>query len=296
MTLELLHYVEMELPASDGPVLEEMLMAIGLAVSSWHRAESDTAILRVFLENDVEAVQVAGQIAENLPDWTSLLNGNKPVLRTGTMQREDWAESWKKYFHTFRASRRIIVKPSWETFEAKATDVVLELDPGMSFGTGYHGTTRACIEFIDELRDELGPVSFLDVGCGSGILSLAVAKLGFQKLAAFDNDPQAVQVALENLQAAGITDVDVVCSEIADYAGGTGFRLVAANILAHVLLDNAESIAGFVDNSNGPGILILSGILEGQYEQVKSCYEALGLKERQNRVIDEWKSGIFVKH
>jgi ribosomal protein L11 methyltransferase len=212
-------------------------------------------------------------------------------MSVDSVRKQDWAECWKEHFHTFRASRRIVVKPSWEDFTPEnAEDIILELDPGMSFGTGYHGTTRACLEFMDDLADELGPVSFLEAGCGSGILSLAAVKLGLSPVVAFDHDPQAVMCAKENLELAGIEGVDVSTADVAEFAAPEPFALVAANILAHILDTYAESVAAFVAPD---GHLLLAGILTEQYPKLKARYEALGFEELRSRTINEWTSGVY---
>ena len=131
--------------------------------------------------------------------------GLRPELRTRTVREEEWADAWKEYFHVERVGRRIVVRPSWRAYSPRPGDVLIELDPGMAFGTGQHPTTRMCLELLER---EVQPGMFvLDVGTGSGILSLAALKLGAARCLALDIDPQAVQVARENAGRNGVADV-----------------------------------------------------------------------------------------
>ncbi len=295
MADEVLHCVTIEAVAADGPLLQEMLAALEIDNQSmWLSAELDRCVSRVYCEDAVAAKSMATRLQEALEFWQPLLTGGAPVFGVGELKREDWAECWKKYFHTFQASKRLVVKPSWEAYSASPGEVVLEIDPGMSFGTGQHGTTQACLQFLDDLAAELGPVSFLDAGCGSGILSMGALKLGYRPVVAFDYDPQAVEIARENLERAGCQDVQLCQADVAEFVAQQPFRVVVANILATVLLDNAEGLVALLDRDSRPSYLILSGILIEQYGDLKARFQALGLEEVRSTVIKEWQSGVFV--
>jgi ribosomal protein L11 methyltransferase len=288
--MDLVYCVHFDTPAEDLAMLDELVATLDLIGASWQNVDTGEAWLRVFADDEAAASAILAQIQNALPGWRELLS-TQPTPEVRAIQREDWAECWKEHFHAFRASRRLIVKPSWETFAVESeADILLELDPGMSFGTGYHGTTRACLEFMDDLSNELGPVSFLEAGCGSGILSLAAVKLGFEPVVAFDHDPQAVECARENLSRAGAGNVATSTSELAAFEPPFPFAVVAANILAHVLDTYTESVVKFVVPG---GYLILAGILTPQYPGVKARYEALGCRELRTRTIDEWTSGVY---
>jgi ribosomal protein L11 methyltransferase len=162
----------------------------------------------------------------------------------------------------------------------------------MSFGTGYHGTTRACLEMIDLLSVQLPGAAFLDAGCGSGILALAAAKLGFAPVRAFDSDPQAVAIARGNLERNGV-EVTVDVADLAAYPAAPPCRVVVANILAPVLIAQAEKLVSFLDCRTGDSHLILSGILSSQYPDVRQRFQSLGGRETATRTLDEWTSGSF---
>ena len=294
MCKERLWCVELRSAAADAPALEEWLVALGFDdVASWTSIDADESVLRIYVADQALAQATLTSLNARLPEWLPFLAHGTPVLLITTVPREEWAESWKAYFHTFRASPRLIVSPSWETYSPAAGEIIVQLDPGMCFGTGHHGTTRACLEFMDRLSERLGRVSFLDAGCGSGILALAAAKLGFHPVVAFDHDPDALAVASANLQAAGITDVAFARADAAEFEPATGFRVVAANILADVLTANAKRIVRCLKCDMQPSFLLLAGMLSEQYAQVKARYEALGLREVETRTIDEWTSACF---
>ena len=274
-------------------MLDEIAAALGFGELAWCTATPERTTLRLVTATATEAEALAGRLDQALRAWADSFPAGPPRVATGSMAREDWAETWKKYFHPFRASRRFVVKPSWEAWSATPGDVVLELDPGTAFGTGQHGTTRACLEFIDAAQDELGGGAMLDAGCGSGILAMAGAQIGFGPVVALDNDPEAIPIAQENLRLAGCRDVAVICDDLAQFEPGLRFRLVVANILASVLVAQAARLVGFLDRDAGPARLVLSGILTSQYGAVRDCYLTLGLREQAVRTLDEWTSGVF---
>lgn len=273
---------------ADVVVLEEALTGYGYSASSYSNKETGIGTTYVLASDKAEAEKWRDEIQTALVDWADCLSA--PVtVQTDELLEEDWSQSWKKNFHVFRASRRLVVKPSWEDYTPAEGDLVLALDPGMCFGTGYHGTTKACLQFLDELSDSLGAVSFLDAGCGSGILSMGARLLGYSPVHAFDNDPQCIGTALENLALCGIHDVEVEEADLASF-GGEKAKVVAANILAVVLMEHAERVVSYVAR---PGYLILSGILTEQYAGIYERYTALGLKEIGRKTINEWTSGCY---
>ena len=216
--------------------------------------------------------------------------GVHPQIEVGKIPDEDWKLSYRRHFKTEKIGRRVIVHPPWEPMPTEG--IVLTLDPGMAFGTGKHETTRACLEYIDELSDKIAAGStFLDMGCGSGILSIAAAKLGYEAVRGFDVDPEAVDASREN---AALNGVDV---EYFRYGLGAKVKrdlgaadLVVANILGPLLIRFVDEIVPCVK-----GHLIISGILSTFYSEVLAIYESRGLKEVSHKTIGEWTTGLLVK-
>ena len=189
----------------------------------------------------------------------------------------EWRDAWKRYFHVSRLTRRIVVVPSWErdTFTAAVDDVVIDLDPGMAFGTGTHATTRLVLAELERLSDEgPAPDRVLDVGAGSGILAIAAAKLWpASAVLAVDNDPIAVLACAENAAANQLTGrLTSAATTLADVSGR--FPVVLANIQAHVLRALRDAIVLLLAPG---GTLVLSGLLTPQAPAVADEYVAAGV-------------------
>jgi ribosomal protein L11 methyltransferase len=285
--------VELSVAPGDIALIEDVVGRLELTCASWASVESRYAQVWVFVDSAAAAERACGLIAADLVARADLFQGPVPTPRVTSQRSEDWAHSWQRHFPAFRASRRLVLKPSWASWATGPDDIVLDLDPGMCFGTGYHGTTRACLEFMDDLAARLGPVSFLDVGCGSGILSLAAARLGFRPIVAFDHDPQAVQTARDNLAKAGQAELDPRVADLADYAPPQRFRVIAANVLATVLVEYRHRIYAWLEVGAAPAYLILSGIETEQYPRLRDAFVELGCAELACRTLDEWTSGCF---
>ncbi len=274
---------------ADVPVLEEALAALELAPSSYASLETGKANTFLVEENEAAARQRASQVEEYLASWKELFSA--PIeIDVQEMRREDWANSWKKNFHTFRASDRLVVKPGWEEYEAKPGEIVLPIDPGMCFGTGYHGTTRACLYFLDKLQAKHGTMSFIDAGTGSGILSIGAALLGYKPIQAFDNDPQCITTSLENMERAGISGIPVTCAPLGGFVPDKPADVVAANILAVVLIQQKEAVLSL---ARPGGYVILSGILAANYNEILEAFQPLGCVELERVTNEEWTSGLF---
>jgi len=287
-----LQVVEIKLAKSDQDIAEEMAAALGLEqVALASRPEDDFAVLQIFVDTLEQAEAVKHQILAALEQWQSAGAAPWTVSQT-QVEREDWAESWKQFFNTEKVSPRLVIKPSWQAYTAAADDVVVEIDPGMSFGTGQHGTTRACLKFLDQLQSQLGNVSFLDAGCGSGILAMAAHLLGYAPIYAFDYDPAAVAIAAGNLARIGADAVVVETADLAQYMPPQPCEVVAANILATVLQANMPRLLDFVAPG---GYLLLSGILTEQYADIRDQVVALGAVECQCVTLQEWTSGCFCR-
>lgn len=184
------------------------------------------------------------------------------------VDEEEWAESWKSHFHPVRITERIIVRPGWQPCETSENDLVIEIDPGMAFGTGTHPTTALCIRLIERHLSPGG--SFLDIGTGSGILMIAAAKLGAAKTAGTDCDPMAVEIAGRNLAANHIPPDRFVLFEGDLTAGASAladgpYDMIAANIVAETI---AELIADIPPILSEKGIFIASGIIVEKEEMI----------------------------
>lgn len=276
-----LHVVEMSVPSDRAADIEALLDAAGIAVSLWQRAESRNAVFQSFHET-------AGAAASALRTMRGLPGcGDFPTRKT-RIRNKDWQEAWKVGFKTERISRRIIIKPSWRKLARQPKGVhVIELDPGMSFGTGRHFTTRFCLRMIDRLGRGDG-ASFCDIGCGSGVLSIAAAKLGYGSVTAVDNDPTAAAVARGNSRRNGVGRLmRCVVADVGRLGMRRRFQFVAANLDAPTLQKNAAGIVRLVVVS-AASRLIITGVVPNQYPAVKKAFAALGMVEALTRSNRQW--------
>ena len=188
------------------------------------------------------------------------------------VQDEDWSESWKAYFHAEKVGSRIVIRPTWETWVAGPEDIVIEMDPGMAFGTGTHPTTSMCIRELELLP--LAGMEVTDIGTGTGVLAIAAAKLGAAHVTAVDHDPVATEAARENIAKNGVADrISVDISDLFSAVHGKA-DLVIANLVADPiirLLDDME------DHLETDGALLCSGIIADRVSDVTRAAQAHGL-------------------
>ena len=202
----------------------------------------------------------------------------------------DWSDEWKQYFHVTRVGKHIVVKPSWETYEAKEGDVVLELDPGMAFGTGTHPTTCLVLEAMEKI---IRPDSTVfDVGTGSGILAMTAAKLGAKTIKAVDIDGVAVRTARENIARAGLADrIEVTQGDLLHGTEGKA-DVIVANILADIIILLLPDIPGKLKEG---GLFFASGIIENYQKDVTEAAENVGLRVKEVTRIQDWVGLLMEK-
>jgi len=276
---------------------------------------SRPTVLRTYLPLDERAEEVRQQIEQAL--WH--LGQMRPVgvLQARTLQEEDWANAWKQHYRVLRIGERTVVVPSWLEYDAAPDDVVLQLDPGMAFGTGLHPTTQLCLRLLE--RYVRPGQRALDLGTGSGILAIAAAKLGAGQVLALDNDPVAVEVAAENVERNGVAGL-VQAAEGSLGAGNAmghwlsgdfgdpddrrrttddrpasavgSFDLIAANLIAKVLVILAQDLAAALAPG---GILVSSGIINTKEAEVSEALAAAGLRQLERLDEGEWVALVHTR-
>jgi ribosomal protein L11 methyltransferase len=250
--------------------------------------------VQAYLPIDGKEEAARQQVAEGLWHLSSLGPQFVGDLQTRIVHEEDWANAWKDYYHVTHIGQRLVIRPSWRDYIPKNNEVVLELDPGMAFGTGLHPTTRMCLEQIEQrVRPAM---RVLDVGTGSGILALAAAKLGAVNVHCIDNSSVAVESAVANAETNHLGDrINVVLGVLneaeATHLSGK-YDLVLANIIARVI----GSIAPHLAQVLAPGgIVIASGIIEDRRHEAEEPLLSTGLKLIEQVMIDDWVTLIMQK-
>ncbi len=205
------------------------------------------------------------------------------ALEVQNVADEDWAENWKKYYKPFRVGRRLVVKPTWEEYPVRPGDLVVELDPGMAFGTGTHETTAMCMELLEETLSD--GMRVMDVGTGSGILAIAAARLGARNVLAVDIDPDAVKVARENVSHNGVDDrVRVIQGDLVN-GEAMPCELAVANIVADAIV---LLCAPLTRHLTPGGALICSGIIKERESDVLKAAKAAGYRLDKRLTRGEW--------
>ena len=266
--------------------MDELLATLGPPFAI--HLNRNRAAAEVYLQDPGELPSRLHEISCCLAAWRDLLPD--PVrVQPGELACEDWAEAWKRHFPVWRVSPRIVIKPSWEDLAVAdaAVPCVIEIDPGMSFGTGRHGTTAACLGLVDQLTQATPRGSVLDAGCGSGILTIAAAKLGRWPVSAVDVDPAAVACARENLARNGIAGADCRTADIRTCQPAEPFGLVLANLEALPLIEAAAALAAALATS-ADARLVISGILDGEQDPVVAAFAREGLRVADEVRLDGW--------
>ncbi|MBA2721066.1 MAG: 50S ribosomal protein L11 methyltransferase [Chloroflexi bacterium] len=246
------------------------------------------SIVRAYLpaRDPAAAERAAAEAREALGHLQAF--GLRPIgaLTTRIVHEADWAEAWKKHFPVMRIGRRIVIKPTWLDHAPAPGDVVLDLDPGMAFGTGLHPTTRLCLASLETIAERglLDDARVLDVGCGSGILAIAAAKLSAASVHGVDTDPIAIEATQANVARNGLTD-RVSASAGSLPSGQPPSDLVLANLIASLLITLAGSLR---DELRPGGVILASGIFVDREPEVRAAFAAAGLDVTGRLDEGEW--------
>jgi len=245
---------------------------------------ADKLTVRGYFPNDEEAEEKRLQIERALGYMNMMLPMPTPEYKI--VQDEDWAEAWKKHYQPVRLGQHILVRPLWIDIEPEPDDIVIALDPGMAFGTGTHPTTQLCLEALERMVHPA--LDVLDLGCGSGILSIAAAKLGATKIIAVDIDQLAVDSTIENAAKNGVGE------KIHPYRGSLDtvitsarrFDLVVVNILAKIIIAMCDEHLGQTVRPGGRAIF--TGIIEEQANEVEAALRKTGLEPIARYLQGDW--------
>lgn len=253
--------------------------------------------IKVYLADNEQGRRLLRKIYEFIEELNEdNMNIDLGTLRVETkvINDEDWANNWKKYFKPFEVADKIVIKPSWEDYKDFAQGkIILEIDPGMSFGTGQHHTTRLCIEQMIKYINK--DMEVLDLGCGSGILSIAALLLGAQKCVGVDIDENAVRIAKENAELNNIFEdkFNVYCGDVTEDTalqnkiGYNKYDIIEVNIIAQIIMGMSHTFPKFLKKG---GLVIASGIITKYMQDVIDNFENLGFEIIETNQSEEWVS------
>lgn len=249
---------------------------------SMERDGEDKILLRTFLPDTSR--QRLARIEVGIKLINALEPVGEPILKP-LSDAEDWQDNWKAHFNLLRVGRNLVIKPSWIDYQASSNDLVIALDPGMAFGTGYHPTTYGCLEALE--RQAQPGMAVLDLGTGSGILSIAAVKLGAARVVALDLDPQAVRAARQNFRRARVQrQITLTQGTVPHPLAGTGqFDLVMANISARAIRERGPFILPVLAPQ---GLFIAAGILEKEQPDINDAITDMGFSLMETGLHEDW--------
>lgn len=250
----------------------------------------DDVIIQAYFQDGLEINGLLKEIDNGLKNISQFLNVGKGLEGYGEVDDEDWSTAWKKYYKPFKLTDRIVIKPTWEQYEKQPGEIIVEMDPGMAFGTGTHETTQMCSILLDKYM--LEDTEVMDVGCGTGILSIIASKLGATKVDAVDIDEVAVKVAKENIElnheSSKIKAFKGILSDI--NRDENIYDIIVANIIATVIIDLSSIIPYYLKKNS---LFITSGIIkERKQEVIDSCVKS-GLTLIETLEAGEWVAMVF---
>lgn len=242
--------------------------------------------------DEMERERIIDQISSYLYELADIFQVETPVVAVSAYAEEDWGSNWKRHFTPFAIVPGLVIAPTWENYQAAPGELVIEMDPGMAFGTGHHATTSMSLSLVREVVADGGGRRVLDVGTGTGILGMAAVLFGAAELLAIDNDPLAVAAAQENVGRNGLAGSMQVSGMALENVEGD-FSLIVANIIHDTLLQLAGNLVQLLAAG---GSLVLSGILQGeQTTNIIRCFEAMGCELCREEHQAEWSALLLRK-
>ncbi|ATD54696.1 50S ribosomal protein L11 methyltransferase [Clostridium chauvoei] len=241
------------------------------------------AVVKAYFAEEDNIEEILVYINEKIKELKDMgIDVGEGKVENEKMFEEDWANNWKKYYKPTKVGSKIVVKPTWEDYETKNDELLVELDPGMAFGTGTHETTRMCIQALERYVKEDSTV--FDVGCGSGILAISAAKLGAKLAVGVDLDPVAVESAKENVNFNNLDNIEILYGNLVEVIDGKA-DIVVANIIAEIICILTEDVKRVIKEG---GYFITSGIIHDRVEMVTKKLEETGFEVLEINKDGEW--------
>ena len=241
------------------------------------------AVVKAYFAEEDNIEEILGYVNEKLVELKEMgIDLGEAKVEHEKIYEEDWANTWKQYYKPSKVGEKIVVKPIWEEYEQKEGELVVNLDPGMAFGTGTHETTRMCIQALEKYVKEESTV--FDVGCGSGILAIAAAKLGAKLAVGVDLDPVAVESSIENVGYNNLNNIEILHGNLVEVIDGKS-DIVVANILAEIICILTDDVKRVMKDG---GVFITSGIIHDRVDMVCEKLEATGFEVIEKNRDGEW--------
>lgn len=245
-------------------------------------------IIKAYFSEEKNITELSGLLKEKMAHISKYLDIGKGSIECSEIDDEDWSTSWKKYYKPFRLSDRVVIKPSWEKYQQESDEIIIELDPGMAFGTGTHETTKLCAQFLEKYLKNGN--NAMDIGCGTGILSIIAAKLGAQHITAVDIDEVAVRVTKENCIINQVENKIEAFKGVLKDIPEQKADIIIANIIANVIIDISNSVPEYLTKD---GYFITSGIIKERKQEVIDTYLSLGFSCEETAELGEWVAIVF---
>lgn len=252
----------------------------------FNKSGQDGVLIKTYISEERNVVEVVENIKHRVLSLRDFgIDIGEGSVSLGQVNESDWANEWKKYYKPTKIGQRIVVKPTWEDYKPENGELIIELDPGMAFGTGTHETTSMCIRELEKYVNEDSKV--FDIGCGSGILAIAAAKLGAKEVLAVDLDEVAVKVSKENVEENNVSDsVEVRHGNLMDVVKDRA-DVVVANIIADIIKILAKDVHNFMKKD---AVFISSGIILDKVEEVKESLIENGFEIIDIKKLGEWSA------
>lgn len=250
-------------------------------------ALGEDVLIKAYFPGEMSQNELAALVREKIHFISNFLDVGEGYIGYGEVDEEDWANGWKKYYKPLHISERVVIKPSWEEYTPAEGEAVVEMDPGMAFGTGTHETTRMCAQLLEMCLNPGDTV--IDVGCGTGILSIVASRLGAGQVTAVDIDEVAVRVTRENCLLNHVENVLPLQGVIDDIPVHVADVMVA-NIIANVIINIADTVPRYLKRR---GMLVTSGIIRERKDEVVEKYLSLGFTLEKTMEMGEWVAMVF---
>ena len=252
----------------------------------FNKRNSDGVLIKTYISEERNVMELVETIKQKVSALTGFgIDIGEGSVSLGQVNEEDWANEWKKYYKPTKIGQKLVVKPTWEEYEVQDGDLVIELDPGMAFGTGTHETTTMCMRELEKYVREDSKV--FDIGCGSGILAIAAAYLGAKDVIAVDLDEVAVKVAAENVVENHVQDsVKVLHGNLIDVVDDKA-DVVVANIIADIIKILAKDVHSCMKED---AVFISSGIIHAKVDEVKESLVENGFEIVEVKTLGEWNA------